>query len=74
MAIDNGQSRETSNIGNTRHRAKANKAKHTKHRKLKSWPTRIPPKTGGEHAPSYKQLEVNRNRTSFLCGHRSNWL
>jgi hypothetical protein len=23
------------------------------------------------HAPSYKQLQVKTNRTSFLCGNRS---
>ena len=39
-AIKNGQSRETGKIGHARHRRK------TKHRKLKRWATRTPPKPG----------------------------
>ena len=39
MAIKNGQSRETGNIGHKKHRKKTNKANKIKHRKLKSWPT-----------------------------------
>ena len=43
-----GKSRNTGDIGNTRHSTKTNKTK-TQHKKLKVLATRTPPKTGSEH-------------------------
>ena len=46
-AIKKTQSRDTGNIGYTKHRSKTNTTK-TQHRKLKRSATRTPSKTGGE--------------------------
>ena len=62
-AIKEGQSRETGNIG------------HTRRRKTKTQTicvgyhnTQI---TLIRHAASHKQLEIETNRTSFLCGNHN---
>jgi hypothetical protein len=63
----NGQSRET---GNTGHKEK-NKNKNKKSPTQCALDTTIRKQTQItliRHEPSYKQLEVKTNRTSFVCG------
>jgi len=55
-AINNRQSRDTGNIGHTRHGTKQTKYKNTtQHRKLKRWAAWTPPKNGvlGSGEPRY---------------------
>ena len=56
MAIKNGQSRETGNIGHKRHR---NEDKQTK-------------KKHKTHITKTLTNTINRNRTSYICEQRNN--
>jgi hypothetical protein len=62
-AIKNGQSRETDNIWYTRRRKKKTKTQYVLGITIRKQ-TQI---TELRHLPSYKQLEVKTNRTSFFA-------
>jgi hypothetical protein len=57
-------------VHNTRHNPKTNNKKQKQHNRC--W-TPLCTSTNNEakYEPSYKKLEVNTNRTSFLCGNRN---
>ena len=68
--IKNGQSRDTGNIGHTRHSTKTNTShrknpKTTQHRKLKRLATQIPLKTGDEPRCS-RRVRSNSVLVAFL--------
>ena len=57
------------NIGHTRHKTKTNKSKNaTQHVLDTTICKQTHTKNTIRHEPSYKQLDVMTNRTSFLCG------
>ena len=67
----NGQSRETGNTGHTRQRKKQKQKKNPTQCALDTTIRKQTQTTLIRHDPSYKQLEVKTNRTSFLCGNHN---
>jgi hypothetical protein len=60
-AIKNGQSRDTGNIGHTRHKTKTKKKTKTQDRKLKRLATWTPRKIRGELAKGKQFLSLIRH-------------
>ena len=69
MVTQSGQSRETGNAGHTKQRIK-NKQKQNKPTQG-TLDTTIHKQTQIRHQPSYKQLVVKTNRTSFVYGNHN---
>ena len=72
VVTQNGQSRESGNAGHTRQRKKPKpKPKNPTQCALDTATRKQKQITLIRHEPSYKQLEVKTNRTSFVCGNHN---